>query len=318
VPTREENRARLVEFLLACFSAEELRRLLRYLPGGHRLENRLPGANASAAETASAVVAALDALDYLGGREFWDALKRERERRVGEIEALQRVFLVDAPTGDAAKAPVAGDGPRFDVVKILLVSASPIEGAALAVDEEFAAILGRLRHRTNLEIVQRTAVTFDRLSAALNDHAPHILHISSHGEAGALMFQPATPGAAMQRVPKLALIRLLRALGQNLRLVVFNACDSATMAAELVAGPPSSLEWTIGMNEPIVDEDAIDFSVAFYDSLAAGRPIGVAFEAALARLLLNLPEGAEADPSDDIPQLLGKDLEKAGKYRLVE
>ncbi|MCY1058862.1 CHAT domain-containing protein [Nannocystis sp. SCPEA4] len=316
MPTREELRAQLAEVLLACFSAGEIRRLLGHLPGGDQLAHRLPGPIASAADTSTAAVGALEALGYLERPDFWASFRRERPQRVAEIEAIRIRFVRQSDVEDG----LAADGevePPSELV-ILLVSASPIKKARLRVDEEFAAIIENLRLRANLRIEQRPAVTFDRLSAALNDVRPNVLHISSHGESGSLYFQARRSGDDLQRVPQTALIKLLHALGSDLKLVVLNACDSLEIAEGIVARKPSQITWAIGMKDPIYDDDAIDYSVALYDSIAAGRAIGIAHQAALARLALNVEDDSLEPVPSEIPRLVPDDPIRAEKFLLVK
>lgn len=70
--------------LLSLFSADELRRWLRYLPGGGDLMGKLPGANASPASLASEAVAELDRAGMID-EDFWQRLRNERPHRVPEI-----------------------------------------------------------------------------------------------------------------------------------------------------------------------------------------------------------------------------------------
>ncbi len=85
------NELALRGLLLGMFSADELRRFVRYRPDGSSLEAALPGPTASPAALVDAVVDVLvrrHALD----REFFEALAAERPRRSGEIENVRRLF----------------------------------------------------------------------------------------------------------------------------------------------------------------------------------------------------------------------------------
>ena len=106
-------------------------------------------------------------------------------------------------------------------------------------------------------------------------------------------------------------------VGGDLQLVLLNACASLQIAEGLVAGEPRKIPWAIGMVEPIYDDDAIDYAVALYDSIAAGRAIGVAHEAALARLELNVDEDSGDRPPAEIPRLLPDDPAGANRYVLA-
>jgi hypothetical protein len=315
VPSREELKARLADFLLLCFDAGEIRRLLSYLPNGEALTRRMSGVTASAAQIAEDAVQALDTGNYLGGHEFWARLKEQRPRRLDQIEAHQALFRQSAPAS-AAVQPTSDRRPT-DHLRILLVSASPVEiDRTLNVDIEFARIVGELRNLNNVKLEQRTAVTFDRLRKAVQDVRPHVLHISSHGKSGDLFFHLDDSGA-YQKVPPSALIRLLRALGKELRLVVLNACDSLPIAEAVVATEQPVAPWAIGMKHPIVDEDAIAYSTALYDGLASGLPVGDAHEAALSALELVVHKTSEPARPADIPRLVPNDPARASTYVLT-
>ena len=89
------------------------------------------------------------------------------------------------------------------------------------------------------------------------------------------------------------MLKLLRALRGNLRLVVFNACKSAALARDVA----QTIGLSIGMQREIFDSDAVEFSVAFYEALAFGKSAQTAFDVALAGL----------DADEEIPQLFPAD-----------
>lgn len=83
----------LQQLLVALFSAEELRRLIRYMPDGERLSMALPGRGSSLLELSTAVVDTLQHHGAVDG-DFFGRLARERERRIGEIRAVAERFGV--------------------------------------------------------------------------------------------------------------------------------------------------------------------------------------------------------------------------------
>lgn len=86
-PLRGGMLANLSRLLMTLFSGDELRRFLRYLPGGADFVAALPGANASPAAVAHE---AADRLIRQGmvNRAFRDALVLERPRRVNDIDTV--------------------------------------------------------------------------------------------------------------------------------------------------------------------------------------------------------------------------------------
>jgi hypothetical protein len=88
---------------------------------------------------------------------------------------------------------------------------------------------------------------------------------------------------------------LLDALRDRVRLVVLNACFSATQAESI----RDSVGIAIGMDSPISDAAAVAFSGAFYEALAYGRSVLQAFQLGRAAITLRgMPSEAA------IPRLL--------------
>jgi hypothetical protein len=323
----------LESLLLKMFSADELRRFLRYLPEGEALSAALPGPNASPVQVAHTAVETLDHVAYLAKPVFWKRLVEERANRRAEIDAVHAMFAqVAAPPQSTSSTPssgathggvtisgnarvavdghlVGGDliiggqdtsGPALSSVRaaplsvltIMFASASPEKEVRLRVDKEFRQVIEKLRgarHRDRFRVVQISALRFEDLRTALLEHKPHVLHLSCHGEPdGSLTFESGTEDGA-QAVPKKKVLRLLRALGSSLRIVVFNACHSAKIACEL----PPAIGLSVGMNKAIFDSEAVEFSVAFYEALGFGETVQTAFDTALAGL----------DEDDEVPEL---------------
>lgn len=288
-----DQKQALVSLLLSMFSADELRRFLRYLPDGEALVAALPGVNASPAALAYETVDTLIRVDYLREPALWERLTAERPRRAAEIASVRALISRgDAqPTTFASPVPMAVPAAPASTFTILLVSASPDFKQRLRVDQEFRQIVDKLRatrYRDRLRLVQVQAARFEDLRTALMEHEPQVLHVSAHGEKdGSLHFEEKADGSNV--VTKMKLLRLLSALGANLRIVVLNACYSAGIARDLAP----SVGCSIGMSDTIRDGEAIEFSVALYETLAFGRSIQTAFDTAIAGL----------DENDVIPQL---------------
>lgn len=89
VPAKHPGSSGLRGLLLNCFSADEIRRLVGFLPQGATLVAELPGASTSLAATVDAVV---DVLHRHGAADdaFWSAVHAARPRRRDEIERVRR------------------------------------------------------------------------------------------------------------------------------------------------------------------------------------------------------------------------------------
>lgn len=89
IPAKHSGSSGLRGLLLNCFSADEIRRLVSYLPQGSVLVAELPGPTASHAATTDAVV---DVLRRHGAADdaFWSAVHAARPHRRDEIERVRR------------------------------------------------------------------------------------------------------------------------------------------------------------------------------------------------------------------------------------
>lgn len=96
----------LEDLLAALFDGGELRRFVRGLPDGERLERELPGPNASLVSVVSDLVGLLTRRGMVDD-DLFRSLKAARPRR-GDIDAVRAVVLgAPAPTPTAAPAPPA-------------------------------------------------------------------------------------------------------------------------------------------------------------------------------------------------------------------
>jgi len=183
-------------------------------------------------------------------------------------------------------------------VKALFLAANPKNTPRLAIDEEMRAIEQKLRaskHRDALVFESSWAVRPDDLLQLLNQHQPHVVHFSGHGQSSGLSL---VGNDGEERVVSTrALKYLFTTLKDNVRLVLLNACYSREQADALV----QIIGCVIGMNESIGDEAARVFASSFYRALGFGRSIQEAFDQGITSLLL------EGIPEEDIPELLVKE-----------
>jgi len=172
----------------------------------------------------------------------------------------------------------------MDKVKILFLAVDPFKQNALGLDEEVRAITARIRaatHRDTLELISAWGVRPDELQTLLLQHQPHVVHFSGHGSRAEQLILKAPDGKPMP-VSKPALVSLFRALGDNTRVVVLNACHTKPQA-EAIA---EVIDCTVGMNSEIGDEAATAFGAAFYQALGFGRSVRTAFELGVNAIML--------------------------------
>ncbi|MGK3960837.1 CHAT domain-containing protein [Sorangium sp. So ce118] len=189
--------------------------------------------------------------------------------------------------------------PPDDDLVILLLAASPDRVAQLRVDREVRQIHDRLlaaRYGRSVTVYVRWAVRPDDLQQALLEYRPHIVHYSGHASERYGILLEDVAGEIVP-VGHDVLADLFGILRDRIQLVVLNACESLPHARAITA----HIDAAIGMSEPIADDTAIEFAAAFYQGIAFGRALGVAFDLGRHAVRLKGLDGAET------PALLTRD-----------
>jgi hypothetical protein len=183
-----------------------------------------------------------------------------------------------------------------DKLTILFLAANPQDTDNLKLDEEMRAIdlaLRLARHRDRFDLRSHWALRYSDLSRLLMDYSPHIVHFSGHGSAtGEIAFSDEHGQSHLVAPDTLA--ALFKALRDNIRCVVLNACYSEQQAK----GIAKSVDCVVGMKRAVADEAAVHFAAEFYQALGFGRSIATAFE------LGKIAMGAYVDDEEKTPKLL--------------
>jgi len=169
-------------------------------------------------------------------------------------------------------------------ITVLMLSANPIGTTPLRLGEELREVKEGLRRailRDNFNLVSEHALRTRDLHRAMLEHQPHILHFSGHG-TGAKGLILEDEGGGGKTVSGEAIAQLLALFKDSLQCVVLNACYSEVQAKAISEYIP----FVIGMSEEIGDKAAIEFTVAFYDAIGAGRDIKFAFDLATVAIKL--------------------------------
>jgi hypothetical protein len=192
------------------------------------------------------------------------------------------------------------DGPHespLHRVRMLFVSARGNQGF-LESDREARAIREAwMRSEAQLDFATDLAASSAELRRAVLVYHPEIVHFSGHGSrAMAFHFEDDEAGDGDLVSPKYrrakrtwGLRELLVGEGLAVRLVIFNSCDSWTIASRVA----ESVGATIGMNGAISDQAAIAFSRGLHASLALGEPLGAAFRQGLVALANRFPQESQ-------------------------
>jgi NTP pyrophosphatase (non-canonical NTP hydrolase) len=151
--------------------------------------------------------------------------------------------------------------------RILFVGAPPREQDVIRVNEELGAIqdsVQRSRYRESLDLTAINAATPDSLRRALLNNTFDIVHLAGHGDSDSFLLH-----GLDGRGSPMSLASLHELIGRHstVRCVLLNSCHSASSLAEPLA------PLTVGMDDSIADESAIEFSRGFYDAIGAGKDL---------------------------------------------
>jgi hypothetical protein len=300
-----------LEILLSeLFAPHELAGWLQTLPDGKRIYANLPRDSISSAQFAYNTVDILRRYDLLSQGLFWTSLQDAAPIFLKtKVTALALIFgvTVKAFPVDPAFKPQPSESTR-SIITVLLLSASPSSEQRLRVDIEFREIINRFRgtrFREQFRFIQVQAARFADLQTALLEHQPNILHMSGLGYPdGSLQFEADDNGSG--RISKARLLRVITTIGDDLRLVIVNACQSHEFTRHI----PPKIDLAIGMSTDVPNVPAISFAVSFYEILGYNRTVENAFEAALGSL-------DDAEGVDEFPKLFPPaDSDPNGKRKL--
>ena len=172
-----------------------------------------------------------------------------------------------------------------DKIRILFLSANPLNTARIRVDEEAREIFLKLEatpDRDAFELFKYPAIRNSDLQSLLMKHEPHIVHYSGHGAPRTQGIILETASGRGKKVEPRPFANLFKLFNDQVRLVFLNACrsrDHAMALAEVV-------DYSIGVSSLIRDRAAVAFAAAFYMALAYRRSVQQAFESAAAELKL--------------------------------
>ena len=188
---------------------------------------------------------------------------------------------------------------QLSQITVLMLSANPKQTDRLRLDEERreveAGLIERSQLRDRFRLITKVAVRPRDVQRAMLDYSPQIVHFSGHGtgEAGLMLEDEAGNSKLVQAE---ALADLFALFADQLQCVVLNACYSKVQATAIAQHIP----YVIGMSGEIGDRAAIEFAVAFYDALGAGRDVEFAYQ--LGRSAIGMAGSADSH----IPELICK------------
>ncbi|WP_414586544.1 TIR domain-containing protein [Scytonema sp. PCC 10023] len=170
------------------------------------------------------------------------------------------------------------------VKKILVLAANPTDTDKLRLDEEVREIdegLRRANMRQQFKLEQKWAVRSRDFYRSILDEQPQIVHFSGHGagQEGIVLEDDTGQPAFVHGDTLSSMFEVFATTG--LECVLLNACYSEVQAQAI----SQHINYVIGMNRLIGDRAAINFAVAFYDTLGAGKDIESAFKMGCSQLI---------------------------------
>lgn len=213
----------------------------------------------------------------------------------GDVHGGVRLGNVPLPAAAEPSLPAESASLGAPALRILFLGANPDGAPSLRLDHEVREIDLALRQadfRERFDLRQQLAVRPADLQAALLRHRPHVVHFSGHGSPDGILLEDEVGEA--RKVQGNVVARILAVFKKQIRCVVLNACYSRDQAEAIAR----DIDCVIGMSTAIGDLAAVRFSSAFYQALAFGSSVAVAFELGSAQIDLHgLGEG-------DTPQLI--------------
>jgi hypothetical protein len=215
------------------------------------------------------------------------AITDAKERWLPQFEAVVDGFWreVDAPgelTPDLFFQAIYGTikeqrlfaFPAFQVpddapLRVLMMAPTPSDADTLQTKREFEEMKGKIRQsgRTRKWIIAKLfGSRISEVTHDLDSNDPHLLHIAGHGSKSLLWFEDAWGSEVT--ISKEALAKVLGDM-LSLGLVIISACYSETQA-QVIA---DAVGYAIGMEAPVDDVDAVNFTREFDYSYCNGRTI---------------------------------------------
>jgi hypothetical protein len=182
------------------------------------------------------------------------------------------------------------------VLRILFLGANPKSGGNLHLEQEVRDIDAALRQaefRDHFDLRQQLAVRPMDLQAALLRHNPHIVHFSGHGDSESIYLED--DSGFLKPVQGAVLARILGAFKKQIRCVVLSACSSKEQS-EMLA---KDIDFVVGMSSSIKTSSCRRFSFGFYQALAYGSTVQMAFDLGCAQIDLD-----GLHQQGDTPQLI--------------
>jgi len=226
----------------------------------------------------------------------WNELVPEYNELLKNYETIVKQYDEALSEIRILQEKLSNKEPIIENIKILFLSASPIDEVRLRIDEELRDIETGLKLATlrdQFELKTKWAVTTKSLQQSLLDETPLIVHFSGHGDINGIAVEDSLGNSKL--IENDAIGSLFELFSESIKCVVLNSCYSESQANEIAKHIP----YVIGMKSSVNDKAAIAFSVGFYTALGAGKDIEFAYRMGTVAIKLEGISGSE------LPILLG-------------
>lgn len=160
---------------------------------------------------------------------------------------------------------------------ILILAANPKDTPLLRLDREVREInlgLQRSEKRAEFTLHQQLATRPIDARRAMLDHKPNIVHFCGHGQVEGIAFEDELGYEKL--ISAKVLSEFFELFADKVQCVLLNACYSEVQAHAIA----EHINYVIGMKKGIEDSIAIEFAVAFYDAIGAGKSVEFAYKLA--------------------------------------
>ena len=161
---------------------------------------------------------------------------------------------------------------------ILILAANPKDTPQLRLEQEIREIdngLERALKRDEFKLEQVLAARPKDVRRAMLDLEPNIVHFCGHGTGeDGIAFEDEEGNTKL--VNASAIAKFFELFADKVECVVLNACYSEIQAKAIA----QHINYVIGMSKAIGDKAAVEFAVALYDALGAGKNVEFAYKLA--------------------------------------
>jgi len=173
-------------------------------------------------------------------------------------------------------------------IKLLFLISNSSGNDYLLLDKELNRVEKEFRSSgkaSNLNFVQRVAVTPNDIQSALIEVSPNIVHFSGHGNKEGIKIENEI--GEPHFISNNAISKFFKLFSDEIKCIVLNSCESSELAYSLIEKIP----YVVAMNSTIDDDAAIAFSIGFYRSLLSGNEFRKSYNLGLSNAELNnLPD----------------------------